>query len=154
MRKISDRVVVLVLAEGEGCGVVHMTVDGARLAGHRLDHHSNGHTAGEAVRIENNVGKHAVGRPGDVLAGPLLAADSLLAGARGKLVADRGVARHAIADASTVLFTRRRVVGTKLNRVDNGRLLGLVLFHKELELVDIEVAVERRAFGHLGARVR
>ena len=95
--------VFLVLAEGEWCGIVDLAVYGARLARHLLNHHSNGHPAGEPVGVEDNVREHAVRRPGQVLARPLLAGNTLLTRTRGKLVPDRGITGNSEGDADLVL---------------------------------------------------
>ncbi len=68
-----------------------MTVERSRLARHALDHHGDGHAAGEAVWVEDDVGHEAARRPGDVLAGIPLAQDALLPGTGGEFVAHRGV---------------------------------------------------------------
>jgi hypothetical protein len=89
--KVRNRRIVLVLAERKRRGVIRMTVQRSRLARHALDHHGDGHAAGEAVGVEDDVGHEAARRPGDVLAGIALAQDALLAGTRGEFVANRGV---------------------------------------------------------------
>jgi len=89
--KVRNRRVVLVLAERKRRGVIRMTVQRSRLARHALDHHGDGHAAGEAVGVEDDVGHEAARRPGDVLAGVPLAQDPLLAGTGGEFVAHRGV---------------------------------------------------------------
>ena len=60
----------------EGRGVVTLAVYGCSLARHTLDHHGDGHAGGEAVGVEQDVGEEAALRPGEVLYGPLLAADT------------------------------------------------------------------------------
>ena len=63
------------------------------LTRHALDHHGDGHSRGEPVRVEDDVRVEAGLCPGQVLDRPLPAADALLAGARRELVADGRVAR-------------------------------------------------------------
>ena len=64
-----------------------LSVHSGRFAGHALDHHGDCHAGGEAMRVEDDVRHEAARRPGNVLTGPLLAADTLLTRTRGQLVA-------------------------------------------------------------------
>ena len=64
-----------------------------KLTCHALDHHGDGHSGGEPVGVEDDVGDEARLGPGEVLHRPLPAADPLLAGPRRELVTDRRVAR-------------------------------------------------------------
>ena len=91
-RKIVDGIIILVLTERKRCRIVHLPVDSPRLSRHSLNHHSNCHSTWETVRIENNIREQSARCPRDILARPLLAANTLLTGARRELVADTRVA--------------------------------------------------------------
>jgi hypothetical protein len=45
--------------ELEGRGVLRQTVESTGLAGERLDEHTDGHTGGESVRVDDDIGLHA-----------------------------------------------------------------------------------------------
>ena len=57
--------------------IVHFPVHSPSLSSHALYHHSDCHTAGEAVGVENDVWMEATLRPGKVLDWPLSTADAL-----------------------------------------------------------------------------
>ena len=101
------------------------------LTRHALDHHGDGHSGGEAVRVEDDVGDEAGLGPGQVLHRPLPAADALLAGARRELVPDRRVARDPETDADPSLLRRAGLVAEDLDRVDEAELLALELLDEE-----------------------
>ena len=69
-----------------------LSVERARLASHGLDEHSDGHSRGERVGIDDAVGSDAGGREGHVDLRPQHGEHAFLAVSRGELIAHHGVA--------------------------------------------------------------
>lgn len=111
------------LREPEGCGVVRQAMEGRRFSSHALDKHSDGHSRGEAMRVEQDVWAHTTLGEGHVLRGPQTAQDSFLTVSAGELVSDGGVPGNAGCDANTLETASAGVIAAHLDIVHNAALL-------------------------------
>ena len=68
--KVVDGIVVRVVGVPKGGRVLKDATEDTGLAGHRLDQHTNGHSRGKGVRIDDNVGDTARLGHGHVFLGP------------------------------------------------------------------------------------
>ncbi len=111
------------LRELERCGVMTQAVEGCRFSSHALDEHPDGHSGGEAVRVEQDVRAHAALSEGHVLRGPQSAQDSLLTVSAGELVSDGGVSGNAGCEANALEATSAGVIAAHLDVVNHTALL-------------------------------
>jgi hypothetical protein len=100
----------VVFREVERRSVLRETVHRSGFGSDRLDEHTDGHTGGEGVRVDDDVRLHARLGEGHVDGGVLLRADSLLSVTGGELVTDDGRTGDAELDVELLGVRFGRVV--------------------------------------------
>mmetsp|Transcript_29419 Transcript_29419/g.73543 ORF Transcript_29419/g.73543 Transcript_29419/m.73543 type:complete len:678 (+) Transcript_29419:260-2293(+) len=150
--EVVDRAVLL--GEAERRAVLHDGVHGARLARHRLEEHADRHARGEAVRVEQDVGRDARLGERHVLRRPQPRHHALLPVARRELVAGDRVAVVPQLDGGLVARGARRVGGEQPHLLDDRGLRRLVPLDGVAAGALVDDRAQRVALLHLHPHVR
>lgn len=102
---------------------MRQAVEGRRFPSHALDKHPDGHSGGEAMRVEQDVRAHAALGEGHVLRRPQAAQDSFLTVSAGELVTNGGVPGNAVCDANVLETASAGVIAAHLDIVHYAALL-------------------------------